>query len=321
MRIAVDAMGGDFAPAEVVRGALQAARSLGVHVVLVGDESRVRAELDAGGFADEPVTVVHCTQVVEMNEHPALALRRKKDASIAVATGLVREGKADAVVSCGSTGAQMAAAVFILGLFPGIERPAIAANLPMGEGCGVLLDVGANVDCKARQLVQFALMGSAYANALTGVAAPRVALLSNGEEESKGSQAVVEAHARLRAMPGVNFVGNVEGRELFSGSADVIVCDGFVGNIVLKTVEGLAAMVMGALASRLGAAEVRSLLAAMDYNRVGGAPLLGVEGVSVVCHGSSRAEAVANGIGVAARCVEHGMVERVRQALGAVAEP
>lgn len=317
MRIAVDAMGGDYAPREIVLGAVDAANQLGMEVLLVGDENAIRNELASCTLTEGRVRVVHSTQVVEMDEHPGVALRKKKDSSIVVATSLVKEGQAQALVSCGNTGAQMAAALFILGRFDNVERPAIAAHIPLRDGYTVLLDVGANVDCKAKQLVQFALMGRAYASILTGNPQPSVGLLSNGEEESKGNQAVLEAHAMLRDVPGLNFAGNIEGRDIFAGKSDVVVCDGFVGNVVLKSVEGFMFLVMNELKDRLEGKEL-GVLNGFDYHQVGGAPLLGVEGVSVVCHGSSRARAVANGIKVAVRCVEQNMVSRLKTELEGV---
>jgi len=314
VRIVVDAMGGDYAPGEVVRGAVGAVNQTGVEILLVGDENRVGNELSRYTYPADRVRIVHCTEVVEMNEHPALALRKKKDSSIVVATSLVKAGKADALVSCGNTGAQMAAATFILGRFDGVERPAIAAIIPIGERCTVLLDIGANVDCKPRQLVQFAVMGRAYAAIVTGNPNPSVGLLSNGEEEAKGNQAVLEAHALLKEMRGLNFVGNVEGRDIFNGRSEVVVCDGFVGNIVLKAVEGFMSLVMGQLQGVL-ADGGQGALKSFDYHQVGGAPLLGVEGVSIVCHGSSRGEAVTNGIKMAIRCVENDMVARLKAEL------
>ncbi len=316
MRIAVDAMGGDYAPTEVIKGAVAAVNELGVQVILVGDQEVIERELSGLAYDKDRLTIVHASQVVEMNEHPAMALRKKKDSSIMVATGLVKQGKADAVVSCGNTGAQMAAGVFVLGSIGDIERPAIAANIPLRTGKStILLDVGANVDCKPRQLVQFALMGAAYASVVNGTASPTVGLLSNGEEESKGNQAVLEAHALLKAEPNLNFMGNVEGRDIFAGKSEVVVCDGFVGNVVLKAVEGFMALIMETLKEALKP-EALGLLKAFDYNQVGGAPLLGIDGVSIVCHGSSKARTVANGIRAAMQCVENDMVGKLKAALG-----
>ena len=316
MRVAVDAMGGDYAPREVVRGAVEAINKLGIEVILVGDQEIVGRELSGLDYDRGKLTVVHSSQVIDMNEHPALALRKKKDSSIVVATGLVKAGEAQAVVSCGNTGAQMAAGVFVLGTVAGVERPAIAANIPLRSGQNtILLDIGANVDCKPRQLVQFALMGSAYASVVNGSSQPSVGLLSNGEEESKGNQAVLEAHAMLKKETGINFIGNVEGRDIFVGKSEVVVCDGFVGNVVLKAVEGFMGLLMDTLKEALSP-EALWLLKSFDYNQVGGAPLLGVNGVSIVCHGSSKAQTVTNGVKAAVQCVENDMVGKLKRALG-----
>jgi len=310
-------MGGDYAPQEIVKGCVKAADLLSdVELILVGDREVLEEELRRCGWAGRGIRIHHASQVIEMNEHPALALRKKKDSSIMVATMLVKAGEAEAVVSCGNTGAQMAAALFAWGCFDGIDRPAIGTLIPRYNGYTVMLDVGANVDVKAEQLVQFALMGSAYARTALGVENPRVGLLSNGEEETKGNQVTLAAYARLKDLNGLNFVGNVEGRDLFTGRADVVVCDGFVGNTILKVMEGL----IGELMKRLQDAGIdsRELLQDFDYTRIGGAPLLGVKGVSVVCHGSSRAEAVYNGIAQAVRCVNQDMVASLNHSLAAV---
>lgn len=314
MRIAVDAMGGDYAPGEVIKGTVEAVNQLGIETLLVGDKQVIENELGRYSYPEGKIRVAHCTQVVEMNEHPALALRKKKDSSILVATSLVKEGIADALVSCGNTGAQMTAAVLVLGRLEGIERPAIAAHIPVKNGYTILLDIGASVDCKPRQLVQFALMGGAYASVLTGGQNPSIGLLSNGEEEAKGNQAVIEAHAMLKAIPGINFIGNVEGRDIFQGKSEVVVCDGFVGNIVLKSVEGFMSLVMDLLKGGSGRSDF-GVLNSFDYHQIGGAPLLGIEGISIVCHGSSRAKTVANGIKRAVQCVENDMVSRLKAEL------
>jgi glycerol-3-phosphate acyltransferase PlsX len=225
VRIAVDAMGGDFAPGVVVKGALQAAVEYGISIILVGDEKQVLAELgnvDTGGL----VSVVHTPEVIEMGEHPAVAVRRKRNSSIVRATQLVRDGEASAVVSAGSTGAAMTSALLYLGRIKGIDRPAIAGVLPNEKGHSLMLDVGANVDCKPAHLLQFGIMGYHYAKRIMGVEDPRVGLLSNGEENTKGNEATLAAFPKLQAA-GINFIGNIEGRDIFSGAADVIVCDGY----------------------------------------------------------------------------------------------
>jgi glycerol-3-phosphate acyltransferase PlsX len=238
MRIAVDAMGGDHAPGEIVAGAVQWVQQNEGNLILVGPGTQLEKELANYVYDPARIELAEASQVIGMEESPAQALRRKKDASILVATKLVKDGKADAVISCGSTGAQMAAAIFILGRLPGIERPPIVTALPNAKGGrNVLIDVGANVDCRPRQMLQFGLLGSLYASSVLNISSPRVALISNGQEEGKGNQLSLEAYALLKNHSSINFVGNIEGREIFADQADVIVCDGFVGNIILKTIE------------------------------------------------------------------------------------
>lgn len=315
MRIALDVMGGDHAPQEIVAGAVQWSQTSDTAIILVGREDSIAKELQDCSYDHNKISIVHASQVMEMDESAA-ALRTKKDSSIAVATRLVKEGKADAVVSCGSTGAQMAAAIFILGRLEHIERPPIVAVAPgVGGKVCLLLDVGANVDCKPQQLLQFALLGRVYASILTGEVNPRVALLNNGEEESKGNSLSLETHLLLKQQPGLNFVGNVEGRDLFFDKSDVVVCDGFVGNVLLKSLEGMAMFLGKACMGEMG--RLPAIFQKFDYSRIGGAPLLGVNGVSIVCHGSSKREAVFNGIGIAEQCVARGMVQRQILALDA----
>lgn len=325
MKIAVDAMGGDFAPREIVKGALNAALELRFGIILVGDEELVRAELygcDTSGL----VSIVHAPEVIGMKEHPAVAVRRKKGSSIVRAAQLVKEGAAEAMVSAGSTGAVMASALLGLGRIKGIDRPAIAGVLPNEKGLTVLLDAGANVDCKPQHLLQFGIMGYLYAKKILGIANPRVGLLSNGEEETKGNEITQVAYPLLLSS-GINFIGNVEGRDIFRGTVDVVVCDGFVGNIVLKTGEGLA----GALLKMMKEEVTKSWLAKMgtvmaepalkglqrriDYTEYGGAPLLGANGVFIICHGSSSAKAIKNAIKVAGESVENRLVEAIRDCM------
>lgn len=317
MRIAVDAMGGDYAPHEIVKGTVKAAGSLSdTSLILVGDQGVLEQELKRCNWSGEGISIHHASQVVGMNEHPAMALKRKKDASVLVATMLVKAGLAEAVVSCGNTGAQMAAALFGWGRLQGIDRPAIGTIIPRYDGHTVLLDIGANVDVKAEQLVQFALMGKAYAEVALGIENPKVGLLSNGEEETKGNQVTQDAYSRIKTLKNINFAGNVEGRDLFSGRADVVVCDGFLGNTIIKVLEGLITEITKRL--QVTGTGLGHLLRDLDYTQIGGAPLLGVGGVSVVCHGSSRAEAVYNGIVLADRCVSRNMVASLKQGLTAV---
>jgi len=331
MRIAVDAMGGDHAPEAIVAGAVAAARELGADVVLVGPDARVRAEL-ARHRSGPPLEVVDAPEVIEMHEAPAMALRRKRRSSIVVAVELVKSGRADAVVTAGHTGAAMGAALLGLGRIPGVDRPAIAAVLPtQAEKPAILLDVGANVDCKPHHLLQFALMGSAYAHRVLGTASPRVGLLSNGSEEGKGSELTLAAAPLLRAS-GLNFVGNVEARDFFLGVADVVVCDGFVGNVTMKFGQGLALAIRNIVKEELRGirgkllrlylaplvGSILRLYRRIDYREYGGAPLLGIDGVVIVAHGSSNARALRNAVRVAAETVAHGFVDELRTRMPAL---
>ncbi len=313
MIIALDAMGGDYAPKETVAGAVTWSHNSEDVILLVGQEESLQGELVKHDYDRERIRIINASQVMGMDE-PVAALRKKQDSSIVVATRLVKEGQAEAVVSCGSTGAQMAAATLVLGRMEGIERPPIVAEAPgVTEKVSLLLDVGANVDCKPQQLVQFALLGSVYASALLGIESPRIGVLSNGEEEGKGNKLSTETFALLQELQGINFVGNVEGRELFFDRAEVVVCDGFVGNILLKALEGFAQLVGMNCLTETG--QIPSLFARLDNSKVGGAPLLGINGVSIVCHGSSKREAVYNGIRIARQCVAGQMVEKQQSAL------
>lgn len=317
MRIAVDVMGGDYAPAETIAGALKWVEQSEDQILLVGDRKVISAQLNASQCNSNQISIVDASEVVGMHESPALAMRKKKNSSIAVATKQVKMGQADALISCGNTGAQMAAAIFILGRFENIERPPIVANVPKNSGgFSLLIDAGANVDCKPSQLLQFAILGNAYAKAGLGLNNPRIGLLNNGEEETKGNAVSVDTYALMHKQAGLNFIGNVEGRDVFAGKCDVIVCDGFIGNIVLKTVEGLAMFMAKILKSELD--NPLKVLEHFDYTRVGGAPLLGVKGVSIVCHGSSKREAVFNGIRTAVECAQRDIVNIQKQALQSV---
>ncbi|TGE32761.1 phosphate acyltransferase PlsX [Desulfosporosinus sp. Sb-LF] len=325
MRIAVDAMGGDYAPEEIIKGALMAAEaSPEVQVILVGQKERIQPFLT--GTIPKNLSFYEASEVIEMDEHPANAVRKKKDASIVVATRLVKLGEADAVVSAGSTGAQMAAGLLGLGRIKGIERPAIATVLPTLEGGKLMLDVGANLDATPGQLNQYALMGSIYAKKILGFSNPRVGLLNIGSEEGKGNELTQKTYALLKEAP-VNFIGNVEGRDVPYGRADVIVCEGFAGNVLLKTAEGLAGVLfqlikekitsnmirkLGALAVKPGLKEIAQM---MDYAEYGGAPLLGVNGISIICHGSSKSKAILNAIRVAKECVQLHLIEQIQEDL------
>lgn len=318
MRIALDVMGGDNAPQELVAGAILWSETSNTELLLVGQEGPIMRELSNYSYDHSKISIVNATQIMEMDE-PVTALRKKQDSSIVVATRLVKEGKADAVVSCGSTGAQMAAALLILGRLASIDRSPIAALTPsIGAKNALLLDVGANVDCKPQQLLQFAILGKVYASILTGVENPRVALLNIGEEENKGNNLSLETYSLFKNQPDLNFIGNIEGRELFFGKSDVVVCDGFTGNILLKSMEGLAMLLGRACFEELG--RLPKVFEQLDYSQAGGTPLLGVNGVSIVCHGSSKREAVSNGIRIAEQCVNRKMVSSQILALGAVSE-
>lgn len=332
MRVALDAMGGDHAPHEIVAGAADAVRDLDVEVVLVGPADRLKDELRH--FPDQGrLRVVDAPEVIGMAEAPAMALRRKRRSSIAVALDLVRRGEADAMVSAGNTGAVMAAALLTLRPIEGIDRPAIAAVLPTRRERGrvIMLDAGANVDCRPKHLLQFGVMGSVYAARVLGVESPRVGLLSNGEEDTKGNELVIRS-AELLRRSGLRFIGNVEGRGVFAGDADVVVCDGFVGNVVLKFGEGLALGIFSLLREelsrglfvRLGVAlarpRLRALALRLDHTEYGGAPLLGVDGICIVSHGSSKARAVRNAVGLAAESVRARMVEAIRADVAHLAE-
>jgi len=326
MRIAVDAMGGDVGPPVTVEGAVAAAREGLAEIVLVGDKASVERELTRQGAAKLPITVRHASQVIAMDEPPSHALRRKRDSSMRVAAELVRDGEAAAFISAGNTGAAMAIAMFTMGVLPGVDRPAIAVPLPNLKGRTILLDVGANVDPKPRHLVQYAIMGHVYARDILGIVRPRVGLLSVGEEEGKGNELVREVFKTLEGMP-LNFAGNVEGRDLYNGSVDVVVTDGFTGNVALKISESLADMIVhlireeltrGSMA-KLGALLVRPAFRRfwkrVDYNELGGAPLLGINGACIISHGASPPRAVKNAIRVAAEWVRTDVNAHIRAAL------
>lgn len=324
MKIAVDAMGGDEGPSPVVEGAVWAAREFGVRIILVGDSHSLQTHLSRHDTSSLDVSIVHAGQVVGMEEAPSQAVRRKKDSSIRIATDLVKKGKAVAVISAGNSGATMATALFVLGPIPGVERPAIATLLPTLSGKAILLDVGANVDCKPLHLFQFAIMGNEYAEWVLKKNHPRIGLLSIGEEASKGNEVTKEAFKILKASS-LNFIGNVEGRDIYGGGADVIVCDGFIGNVVLKVSEGLADAlgkllkreIAASPAGKLGyfflRAAFKRFRKRVDYAEYGGAPLLGVNGISIISHGRSSAKAIKNAVGVAKTLAEQHINERTQK--------
>jgi glycerol-3-phosphate acyltransferase PlsX len=332
--IAVDAMGGDHAPQAEVEGAVRAAREYGVGLALAGIPEIIERELARNGATSGlPIEILPATEVIAMDDHPIKAMRRKRNSSLHVGTRAVREGRAAGLVTAGNTGAAMAVTKTEWGTLPGVDRPALASVIPTQSGtAAVLVDVGANVDCKPQHLQQFAIMGEVYYRVMFDVARPRVGLLSIGEEAIKGNEVVRETHRRLRESPlGFEFVGNVEGRDVFAGNAHVIVCDGFIGNVALKISEGLVeaiiAMLKEALSSNLSA-QVGYLLSReaydafkkrLDYSEYGGAPLLGLKGVCVICHGRSNANAIKNAIRVATEFVRGEINEKIERelALGA----
>jgi glycerol-3-phosphate acyltransferase PlsX len=328
MRIALDAMGGDFGPAVVVEGAVAAARELGIASVLVGDRAAVEREIVRLRAQDLPLTIQHASQVVGMAEPPVQALRRKRDSSLRVAADLVKAGECQALVSAGNTGAAMAIGMFVLGVLPGVERPAIATALPSLGGFTVLLDAGANVDPKPRHLFQWAVMGHVYSRDIIGKDNPRVGILSVGEEEGKGNDLVKEAYDQLRGSS-INFIGNVEGRDIYNGRCDVVVTDGFTGNVCLKVSESLAEMLTSMIReeltrdalSKVGAALSQRAFARMkrrvDYTEMGGAPLLGINGASIICHGASPVKAIKNALRVATEWVRNDVNEHIKTALEA----
>jgi glycerol-3-phosphate acyltransferase PlsX len=322
IRIAVDAMGGDHAPAAIVDGAVAAARHLDIQIALVGIPTRVEQALDAhADWRSLPVTIVDAPDVIEMADPPA-SVRRKPRASICVAAALVARREAGALFSAGHTGATVVATHAALGMIAGVDRPALAATIPTRGRPAVLLDAGATVECRPQHLLQFAIMGGVYARVALGAERPRIGLLSIGEEETKGNELTREAHRLLKAAP-INFIGNVEGREVYSGVADVIVCDGFTGNVVLKTSEGLVDAVetllgdelRGTFSSQVGyllsRRAFRRFRRRVDYSEYGGAPLLGVAGTAIVAHGRSSAKAVRNAIAMAARLASSDVVSQV----------
>ena len=325
IKIAVDAMGGDSAPHVEVLGTFQAVQERKVGVILVGARERIEAELHQYKWSRLPIEIVHASESISMNEAVSTAVRHKKDSSIRVAAQLVRDGKADGVVSAGNTGACMAVTKLVLGSLPNVDRPALAAILPTAKGKpAILLDVGANVDCKPNHLAQFAIMGEIFSRLIFGYTRPRVGLLSIGEEETKGNELTKETFRLLRTAP-FNFIGNVEGRDVYKGDVDVIVCDGFIGNVALKLSEGLTEMVslllkkdlssdpisqIGALLSRRA---FKSFKARVDYSETGGAPLLGVKGVAIICHGRSNSKAIKNAIRIAHELCLYRINEKIEE--------
>lgn len=332
MYIAVDAMGGDHAPQAVVEGAFLAAHEYGIAVLLVGDRGQILHELiRVGGKESALVAIRHATEIIEMGESPVAALRRKPDSSLQVAFRAVKAGEAGAVVSAGNTGAMLALAVTTLGNLSGVDRPAVVTALPAVHGYTYLLDAGANIDCKPLHLVQFAIMGEIYARVAREVPSPRVGILSNGEEDSKGTDVTRAAHAMLKKLP-MHYVGYVEGRDLNNGTVDVVVTDGFTGNVALKTMEGFASFLTGQLRTLFTArwrhklayllirhafADLRAML---DPSEVGGAPLLGTDGLAIIAHGTSSPKAIKNAIRVADQSIRGGVNRHIVESLHALPE-
>jgi len=330
MRVIVDAMGSDNAPGPDVEGAIRAARRYGCGLLLVGREDAVRAELAKHDVSGLSIEVAHASQVVEMHEHPAQAVREKVDASVVVGMRLLRDGAGDALVSAGNSGGVLASALVgagRIGRIKGIQRPAISTVLPHLHGHSFMLDIGANADARPEWLVQFGIMGAVYAEKVLGIATPRVGLLSNGEEDTKGNAVVQEAHSLLRQSD-LNFCGNVEGKDITQGKADVIVSDGFAGNVAIKTAEGTASMILTILKREIKARPLASLGAllakpafkvaakTLDYREYGGGPLLGVDGVVIIAHGRSDALAMENAVRVALEAAERDVVGTIREYIG-----
>jgi glycerol-3-phosphate acyltransferase PlsX len=324
MKIIVDAMGSDRRPAPDVEGTVAAVREYGVKVALVGPQTRIREELARCGGSDLGIEIIDAAQEIEMREHPALAVREKRESSIVLGVLQVKRGLGDAFVSMGNTGAVLTAAVLYLQRIRGIKRPALATVYPTPLGPVLLLDIGANTDCKPEWLEQFAWMGSLYAQHVLGIPNPRVALVANGEEDTKGNQLVQDAHTLLRARGDLNFIGNIEGRHVPTRAADVVVTDGFDGNIVIKLSEGLASMLVELIESEIKSNPVTMLGGALSYpafkrvkkildsSEYGGGPLLGVDGAVIIGHGRSNALAVKNAIRVARQSVDSNIVELIR---------
>ncbi len=326
MNLAVDAMGGDLAPREVVRGALQAARAYDLRILLVGVEEQIREEIRAAGGSAGRIEVVHAPDVVGMDDILSVAIRKKRESSIRVGLNLVAEGAADSFLSAGNTGAVMGGALLVLKKIRGVDRPALGATIPTPTGPIVLIDAGANVGCKPAHLVQFGLMGETYARKVLGILRPRVGLLSIGEEETKGTDLTRETSALFRKT-GLSYVGNMEGRDFFADRADVFVCDGFVGNVALKTMEGMAVALghflkeeilkssMAKVGAVLAGKAIRMVRDRLDYAENGGAPLLGVRGGVVVCHGASDARAIRNAIRAAGSMHTAGVEEEIARSI------
>lgn len=326
MKIALDAMGGDFAPAAIVRGGIEAVRisENRFEIIFVGNQQAIEAELERHHrIQDLKISIVHASEQIEMHDSPTAALKKKKDSSISVATRLHKEGKVDAIVSAGNTGAVMASALFGLGRIPGVSRPAIGTFMPNINGVSLLIDSGANIDCKAIHLLSFGIMGSIFIERLLGIPEPKVGLLSIGEEPNKGNELTLQTY-KLLNQSRVNFIGNIEGRDVLRGVADVVVCDGFVGNIILKFGESLSNVFSLSLKRNIGKRILSNLGAFLlipafkrtkqifDWEEYGGVPLLGVNGVCIICHGKSSPKAIKNAITEAEKIVREKVNDNIR---------
>ncbi len=326
MKIVLDAMGGDNAPVVEVEGAIQGVEEFGNDVILVGDEPRIKKELEKHNFSSGKITIKHASEVIEMHDPAAISVRRKRDSSIVVGMDLLKKGQADAFISAGNTGAVVCAATLSLRLLPGIERPGIAIVIPTLKGTSLIIDVGANIAPKPIHLLQYGIMSDAYSQYILGKTNPTVGLLSVGEEETKGTEFVKETHTLLSESK-LNFIGNIEGRDVYAGKADIILCDGFVGNVILKISESVADTIMQLLKQEIKAnfiATVGAVLSSpafnelkrkMDYSESGGAPLLGVDGRCIISHGSSTPKAIKNAIRVAAEFVERDVNKHIVEEL------
>jgi glycerol-3-phosphate acyltransferase PlsX len=333
MNIALDIMGGDHGPTEIITGAIEAARAYNITISLVGNPDLIQAELAKQNTQGLKLPIVPATQVVEMGDKPANIVRAKPDSSMVVACKMVKNGKAQAFVTAGNTGGAMASGIFVVGRIPGIIRPALISPFPTHKGFCVILDIGANADVRPEHLQQFAIMGSIYAKHVMGVHNPVVRILSNGEEEGKGNQTVIAAYNVLAATPGINFKGNVESKEIVEGGADVVVTDGFTGNIFIKTAEATAKLMQRVMVEELTAGPISSMGAflaqaalrrvrtRMDDSQYGGAVLLGLDGLVVVAHGRSRANAIRHAIRVAKQGIEQNLLRKIADGVKPVSSP
>lgn len=322
--IVIDAMGGDYSPGEIVKGAYEAGKSLGANIILTGDREKIKEAALLNMINPEELHIFHTTQVIAMDESPSAVLKSKKDSSIYVGARIVSEGKGEAFLSAGNTGAAMACSLLNMKRIEGVLRPAIAVVIPIANGRFVLIDAGANADCKPQYLKQFAVMGKIYAENILKINNPRIALINIGQEEKKGNELSIQSHILLKEANNLNFIGNIEGRELFNGETDVAVCDGFVGNIILKSVEGLASMFfreiknafMSSMVSKISALCLKKNMIEMkkkfDYEEYGGAYLLGLNGSVVISHGSSKSRAIYNAVKVALEGVKSNLVDKIR---------